>query len=256
MASFSPEPQVPGNPLDHGVVPVVEDELLGVMGDRVERVVVDLRAGDDRHVLVEQAGQGPDHAGLGLPPLAEEDHVVAGQDGVLQLGQHGVLVAQHTREQGLAGPDPLDGVGPDLLLHRSRDPSGLAERADGRRAILRSVHPQTLGCVARPGSTRPRGAGTTAPAARAYGGRVEFRPRGPAEGDLNGTWRVHPLDDELRRIGADDDLDDRSWWSLEVPGHWGRHPELEDHDGPLLYRRRFPTAVPRAPSGCGCASTA
>lgn len=68
---------------------------------------------------------------------------------------------------------------------------------------------------------------------------MDFRPRGPGEGDLSGTWRVHPLDDELRRIGADADLDDGSWLGVEVPGHWGRHPELAASDGPLLYRRRF-----------------
>jgi beta-mannosidase len=73
---------------------------------------------------------------------------------------------------------------------------------------------------------------------------VDFRPRGPGEGDLNGTWLVHPLDDQLRRTGADDDLDDRSWLRLDVPGHWGRHPDLADHDGPLIYRRRFIHRIP------------
>ena len=73
---------------------------------------------------------------------------------------------------------------------------------------------------------------------------MDFRARGPGEGDLNGTWLVHPLDDQLRRTGADDDLDDRSWLRLDVPGHWGRHPDLADHDGPLIYRRRFIHRIP------------
>ncbi|MEL6982225.1 MAG: hypothetical protein AAFO29_07360, partial [Actinomycetota bacterium] len=53
------------------------------------------------------------------------------------------------------------------------------------------------------------------------------------------TWLVHPLDDQLRRTGADDDLDDRGWLRLDVPGHWGRHADLAEHNGPLIYRRRF-----------------
>jgi hypothetical protein len=60
-------------------------------------VVVDLRAGHDRQPLVEQADHGPDDPGLGLAPLAQQDDVVAGQDGVLQLGQDGVLEAEHAR---------------------------------------------------------------------------------------------------------------------------------------------------------------
>jgi beta-mannosidase len=75
---------------------------------------------------------------------------------------------------------------------------------------------------------------------------VEFRRRRPGEGDLAGPWRVHPLDDELRRTGVDDDLDDADWASLEVPGHWGQLPRLDGHDGPILHRRRF---VHRPPEG-------
>ena len=68
---------------------------------------------------------------------------------------------------------------------------------------------------------------------------MDFRPRDPGEGDLDGTWRVHPIDDELRRTGADDDLDDDAWLPVSIPGHWGQHPDLDRHDGPLLHRRRF-----------------
>ncbi len=68
---------------------------------------------------------------------------------------------------------------------------------------------------------------------------MDYQPRRPGEGILDGPWRVHPLGDELRRIGADEDLDDGDWMVLDVPGHWGEHPELANHNGPLLYRRRF-----------------
>ena len=57
----------------------------GVGRHRGVGVVVDLGAGDDRQPLVEQADERADHAGLRLAPLAEEDHVVAGEEGVLEL---------------------------------------------------------------------------------------------------------------------------------------------------------------------------
>ncbi|MGB5758441.1 MAG: hypothetical protein WBM50_16120, partial [Acidimicrobiales bacterium] len=68
---------------------------------------------------------------------------------------------------------------------------------------------------------------------------MDFRPRKPAEGDLTGLWRATPATLELKRTGADADLDDSGWQALEVPGHWGQHPALVDHDGPILHRRRF-----------------
>ena len=74
------------------------------------RVVVDLAAGDDRHPLVEQAGERADDAGLGLAALAEEDHVVPGEQRVLELRHDRVLVAEDAVEQRLTGRDARDGV--------------------------------------------------------------------------------------------------------------------------------------------------
>ncbi len=63
-----------------------------------------------RQPLVEEGDEAADHAGLGLAPLAEEDHVVTREEGVLELGQDRVLVAEDAGEQRLAGPDPGDRV--------------------------------------------------------------------------------------------------------------------------------------------------
>ena len=60
--------------------------------------------------------------------------------------------------------------------------------------------------------------------------------------ELSGRCLEAPLDDILRRTGADADLDDGGLAEpVDVPGHWGhRPPALADHDGPLvLHRRRF-----------------
>src|SRR3984957_12466141 len=56
---------------------------------------------------------------------------------------------------------------------------------------------------------------------------------------LVGEWRATVADDELRRQLPDEQLDDRTWEPVEVPGHWRSVPAFADSDGPLLYRHRF-----------------
>ena len=62
--------------------------------------------------------------------------------------------------------------------------------------------------------------------------------------ELNGVWRVTPADDDLRRDGIGPDVDDSTWAEIAVPGHWRRHPEFAESDGPLLYRTRFEMPEP------------
>ena len=94
---------VPVHPGDRRVVAVLGDQLTGVARDGMVRIVVDLAAGDDREPLVEQAGERADHAGLGLATFAEEDHIVPGQERVLELWHDGVLVAQNALDHRLPG---------------------------------------------------------------------------------------------------------------------------------------------------------
>src|SRR5690606_19833707 len=86
--------------------------------DRRVRVVVDLAALDHRGPLVEQAGDRADEPGLALTALPEEHHVVAGDQGALQERQHRVVEADDAGEAGLAAPEPLEEVLPDLGLDR------------------------------------------------------------------------------------------------------------------------------------------
>ena len=53
---------------------------------------------------------------------------MSGQDGVLELGQHGVLEPEHPGDQRLAGGDAGRGVAADLLGDGQRGPPGLAQR--------------------------------------------------------------------------------------------------------------------------------
>ena len=149
------------DPRDRRVLAVLGDEVTGVPGHRRVRVVVDLAAGDDRHPLVEQAGQRADDAGLRLTALAQEDDVVAGEQGVLELREDGLLVAEDAVEQRLTGGDAGDGVGPDLFLDRARPPAGLPELTDRCGA-----------CCHGPNLPLRRGAARSLPGRRVSGGAI------------------------------------------------------------------------------------
>ncbi len=73
-------------------------------------------------------------------------------------------------------------------------------------------------------------------------------PRRPSL-DLSGQWRAAPTgDDDLHVRYPDEDLDDSSWGTLTVPGHWRSSPAFADHDGSVAYRTRF-EAGDRVPTG-------
>ena len=79
-------------------------------------MVVDLAAGDRRGPLVEQAGERADQARLALAALPEQDHVVPGDDGPLQVGQDRLAEADDPGEGILAGAHPGEQVPPHFRL--------------------------------------------------------------------------------------------------------------------------------------------
>src|SRR5690606_11100554 len=100
----------PVEPRDGRGVATLRHQLAGVFGDGVERVVVDLGARDLGHPLVEEAGEEAEEAALGLPAEAEEDEVVPREEGVLELRDDGLLVAEDAGEDLLARAELLDQV--------------------------------------------------------------------------------------------------------------------------------------------------
>ncbi len=104
-------------PGDLEAIALLGKTVAAALADGPERVVVDLAAGDDRHRVVQQVHQGADEPGLGLPSLAQEDDVLSGEEGVLQLGDHRLLIAHDAGEERPAPPDLLDEVAAHLLLH-------------------------------------------------------------------------------------------------------------------------------------------
>ena len=99
---FLAEARFTVHPFDRGVVAVLTHQIAGVLRHRVIGIVVDLGSGDHRQPFVEQRHEQPDHAALRLTSLAEEDDVVAGEERVLELRQHGSVVTEHAGEERLA----------------------------------------------------------------------------------------------------------------------------------------------------------
>jgi hypothetical protein len=105
------------------------DQLAPVPADGVERIVVHLAACDDRDLGVEQRDEGAQDARLRLAAGAEEDEVVLGKDGVDELGQHRLLVAEHAGKERRAALERGDEVVAQFLAHGTTAQRRLAPRA-------------------------------------------------------------------------------------------------------------------------------
>ena len=121
-----------GHPGDGGVVAEGGDEVAGEFGEGRVGVVAELGAGDVGAVGVEERGEGAEDARLGLAAEAEEDEVVAREDGVDDLGDDGVVEADDAGEEGLAfalaagrdGAEARDEVVAELVLDAAGDAFG------------------------------------------------------------------------------------------------------------------------------------
>ena len=130
-------------PFDRQVVAFGGDQRPAVRRERRQRVVVDLAARHHRDHLVEQVDQRAHQPRLRLAAQAEQDEVVPGEDGVDELRNHRLVVADHAREQPSPAAELGDQVVADFVLHRA--PGDLApghRRLEGpeRRGPIRLSH--------------------------------------------------------------------------------------------------------------------
>ena len=103
--------------------------------DRVQGVVVDLAAGHHRDVIVEERHQCAQQAGFGLPAQTEQDEVMARQQGVDELRNDRVVVADDAGEERPPGAQPGDEIVPDFFvdgaMRHAAGLDGAAQLANG-----------------------------------------------------------------------------------------------------------------------------
>ena len=123
---------LPRDPFDRCLFPVLFDQLPAVLGNRVERVVVDLTARQDRHAFVQEIEQRSQDTALGLPAQSQQDEVVLREDGVHHLRNDRVLVAHDAGKEFLSRFQHAHQVLAHLVLDGARvfpgrRPLGLSE---------------------------------------------------------------------------------------------------------------------------------
>src|SRR5690606_11184123 len=87
--------ELPANPINPGLVAMVLDLFLTVRAERVERVVIDLRALDDRDLGVKKVGQLADDPTFCLSAEPKKNEVVLREDCIDDLGYDGFFIAQN-----------------------------------------------------------------------------------------------------------------------------------------------------------------
>ena len=113
--------------------------LAGVLRERREGGLVQLGAGDDGRLLVEEVHEGAQDARLRLPAQAEEDQVVPGQDGVHEGGDDRPVVAEDPGEGVLPAGEHREEVLAHLVPHGAVAVAGFDELSEGRGSV-RHLH--------------------------------------------------------------------------------------------------------------------
>src|SRR5207249_11188212 len=91
------------------------DQLMAATADGRVRIVVNLAASDEGQLGIEQRGERAQNAALGLAAQAQQNEIMARQDGVDELRHHGIFVADDAGEYFLAGI--LAQAGDEILAH-------------------------------------------------------------------------------------------------------------------------------------------
>ena len=121
---------LPWPPADRDVTFVVAlQKLAGGLTERPQWILVEGRAGDlqEGNFVVQKFSQETHQATLALPFLAQEQHIVPGQQRETQFGNNRVVVADDARKKLLAIRQLANEVVVNLLLDGLRLPTGLPQ---------------------------------------------------------------------------------------------------------------------------------
>ena len=82
------------HPRNRCLVTLLVNQISSVLRDGVIGIVINLTTRDDGQPLIKQASQTTNHAGFGLTTLSQKDHVMSGQNCILELRHDGVFVTK------------------------------------------------------------------------------------------------------------------------------------------------------------------
>src|SRR5216684_6090478 len=116
------------HPGDRSIVAVGGDFFAAGAADGFERIVIDFTARDDGHFRVEQVHEPSKNAALGLAAQAEKDEIVAGEQGIDNLRDDGVLVAVDAGKKRFALFDGTKQIAAELILNGAGGTAGIKIR--------------------------------------------------------------------------------------------------------------------------------
>ena len=128
-------------PRDRRCVSLLRDQVAAAAANGPVRIVVDFAPFHVGRRFIQQRSQQPDQPRFGLPAQAEQNEIVAREDGVDHLRHHGVLVPEDGGKQRVAALDFADQVLAELVLDAAARQLGfrkgtLAQRAESARYFL------------------------------------------------------------------------------------------------------------------------
>ena len=101
-----------------GIAFLCQQQVAGPADGRIG-IVVDFTPCQYGQLLIEQAGEGPQDAALGLPAQPQQDEVVTREDGVDNLRNHRIVVSDDPGKKRIGLLQVADQVLPHLVLHRT-----------------------------------------------------------------------------------------------------------------------------------------
>jgi hypothetical protein len=137
------------------------DQVAAAAADGAVRVVVDLAAFHVGRRFIQQRSQQPDQARFGLAAQAEQNEIVAREDGIDHLRHHGVFVAEHGGKERIAALNLADQVLAEFVFDAAAHLPGfrkgtLAQRAESARYFLGDLGqaiPPSVGDCTRDGGS-------------------------------------------------------------------------------------------------------
>ena len=108
------------HPGDRSVVAVGGDFFAAGAADGFQWVVVNFAAGDDGYLRIEQVDESAEDAALGLAAQAEQDKIMAREQGVDDLRDDRVFVSMDTGEERIALLDGAQQIAAELVLDGAR----------------------------------------------------------------------------------------------------------------------------------------